>query len=93
MIDVVVLSRRAQKDLRSAPQHVATKLLYWVREVETNSLEETRRQPGFHDEPLKGRRKGQRSVRLSRAYRAIYVIRRDGSLEFVSVEEVSKHEY
>ena len=93
MIHDVVLSRRAQKDLKSAPRHVATKLLYWVGEVETNGLEETRKQPGFHDEPLKGQRRGQRSIRLSRAYRAIYVIRRDGSVEFVSVEEVSKHGY
>lgn len=93
MINVVVLSRRAQRDLRSLPHHVATKLLYWVGEVETNGLEEMRKLPGFHDEPLKGRRKGQRSIRLSRMYRAIYVVKRDGSLEFVSVEEVSKHEY
>ena len=58
-----------------------------------NGLEQTRKQPGFHDEPLKGRRKGQRSVRLSRAYRAVYEFRRDGSVEFISVEEVSKHDY
>jgi len=58
-----------------------------------NGLEQTRKQPGFHDEPLKGRRKGQRSIRLSRAYRAVYEIRRDGSVEFISVEEVSKHDY
>lgn len=93
MINTVVLSRRAQKDLRSAPRHVATKLLYWVGEVETSGLEEIRKQPGFHDEPLKGRRRGQRSIRLSRAYRAIYVIQQDGSVECVSVEEVSKHDY
>ncbi len=93
MIKTVVLSGRAEKDLRSTPRHVVTKLLYWVGEVETNGLEETRKQPGFHDEPLKGRRKGQRSIRLSRAYRAIYETRRDGSVEFVSVEEVTKHDY
>jgi proteic killer suppression protein len=93
MIKEVVLSRGAQKDLKSAPSHVATKLLYWVESVEKSGLETTRKQPGFHDEPLKGRRKGQRSIRLSRAYRAIYVVRSDGALEFVSVEEVNKHEY
>lgn len=93
MIKIVVLSRRAQGDLRSAPHYISTKLLYWVGEVEAKGLEETRKQPGFHDEPLKGRRKGQRSIRLSRAYRAIYVIRHDGSVEFVSVEEVSRHDY
>ena len=33
--------------------------------------------PGYHDEPLKGHRAGQRSIRLSRAYRAIYEIKED----------------
>jgi proteic killer suppression protein len=47
---------------------------------------------GYHDEPLKGSRAGQRSIRLSRAYRAIYEMKKD-TVEFVSVEEVSKHEY
>jgi proteic killer suppression protein len=91
MIRIVVLTRQARRDLRSVPQHVATKLLYWVSEVESIGLEQARKYPGFHDEPLKGKRKGQRSIRLSRAYRAIYVIRRDGTIEFVSVEEVTKH--
>jgi hypothetical protein len=35
---------------------------------------------------------GQRSIRLSRAYRAIHEIRED-TARFVSIEEVSKHEY
>ena len=35
---------------------------------------------GFHDEPLRGQRHGQRSIRLNRAYRAIYVISSDGSI-------------
>ena len=61
--------------------------------VETQSLEEARKIPGFHDEPLSGRRRGQRSIRLSRSYRAIYEIRDDGTSELVSVEEVSKHDY
>lgn len=75
------------------PNHVAAKLLFWVNTVEEQGLEQARKQPGFHDEPLRGRRKRQRSIRLSLAYRAIYEIRRDGSVEFVSVEEVSKHDY
>jgi len=47
----------------------------------------------YHDERLKGKRQGQRSIRLSRAYRAIYVVKSEGPAEFVSIEEVSKHEY
>jgi len=93
MIKIVELTRQARRDLRSVPRHVATKLLYWVSEVESIGLEETRKYPGFHDEPLKGKRKGQRSIRLSRAYRAIYVTRRDATIEFVSVKEVTKHGY
>jgi proteic killer suppression protein len=93
MIHVVTLSRRARKDLRAAPRHVATKLYFWFSEVERVGLEEARKYPGFHDEPLRGRRQGQRSIRLSKAYRAIYVIREDAFAEFVSVEEVTKHGY
>jgi proteic killer suppression protein len=56
-------------------------------------LEEVRKIPGFHDEPLVGRRRGMRSIRLSRAYRAMYRLVRDGNIELVSIEEVSKHDY
>lgn len=64
----------------------------WVASVENEGIEFVRRIPGFHDEPLKGKRQGERSIRLSRSYRAIYQIVRD-KIEFVSIEEVSKHDY
>jgi len=69
------------------------KLETWVDAVERDGLHEVRKTPGYHDEPLKGNRQGQRSIRLSRAYRAIYVVQNEGPAEFVSIEEVSKHEY
>ncbi len=43
-------------------------------------LSEVRKVPGYHDEPLKGQRKGQRSIRLSRSYRAIYVIEEEKNM-------------
>jgi proteic killer suppression protein len=52
-----------------------------------------RKIPGFHDEPLKGDRKGQRSIRLSKAYRAIYVIGNSGNIEIAEIIEVHKHDY
>ena len=64
----------------------------WALAVEAYGLEEIRKVPGYHDEPLKGKRAGQRSIRLSRAYRAIHIISYS-ALEFVSVEEVHKHDY
>jgi proteic killer suppression protein len=48
-----------------------------------------RRIPGYHDEPLKGKRKSQRSVRLNRSYRLIYT----ESDMTILVLEVNKHEY
>jgi len=65
----------------------------WIESVEEEGLEATRRVPSFHDEPLKGKRRGQRSIRLSRQWRAIYEIRTDGIAQFVSIEEVTPHVY
>ena len=93
MIRGVELSKGVIKDLKSAPVRIAVKLKSWVDLVETFGLEDTRKNPGYHDEPLKGKRVGQRSIRLSRSYRAIYIIKRCGSSEIVMIIEVSKHDY
>lgn len=61
--------------------------------MKETGLEEVRKVPAYHDEALKGERKGQRSIRLNRSYRAIYAILQSGAIEFVSIEEVNKHEY
>ena len=92
MIKRVAISKRAQKDLSRVPDHIARNLKYWIEAVETDGLEEVRKVPGYHDEPLFGQRVGQRSIRLSRSYRAIYEIK-SAEVEFVSVEEVKKHVY
>lgn len=69
----------------------------WIANVEEKGLEEVRKMPGLHDEPLKRKRTGQRSVRLGRAYRAIYVVNQQTiELEvigFAEVLEVHKHRY
>jgi toxin HigB-1 len=93
MIYVVKLGKQAQKDLIKCPLHIAIKFKYWVRLVEFGGLEAARLIKSFHDEPLKGQRQGQRSIRLSQAYRAIYVICADGTIEFAEVQEIHKHAY
>jgi proteic killer suppression protein len=50
-------------------------VLGWVNDVESAGLSEVRKVLGYHDEPLKGNRVGQRSIRLSKSYRAIYINR------------------
>ncbi len=89
----VEISRRAEKQLRKVPQHVVDKLLAWVQLAILEGLAEARKIPGYHDEPLRGERAGQRSIRLSRAYRAIYVVDDRASISFVVLKEVSKHDY
>ena len=48
-----------------------------------------------HDELLTGERKGQRSIRLSKAYRAFYIEYDilEGNINIIEVTEVNKHEY
>ena len=81
------------KSLRKLPEFVIDKLNAWVRSVENYGVREVRKVPGYHDEPLKGQRKGQHSIRLSKTYRVIYTEHKDGELEIILIEEVNKHEY
>jgi toxin HigB-1 len=92
MIFNVRISSSAEKDLSKVPIHIAEKLFYWIRIVKLEGLENTRLIKGYHDEPLKGKRKGQRSIRLSRSYRAIYSIQEE-KVKIIFIEEVNKHEY
>lgn len=89
----VVWSKKVNKELDRIPHFIADKFQAWVKAVEETGLLETKKLPGLHDEPLKGEREGQRSVRLNKAYRAIYKEKRSGQHEVIEVMEVTKHEY
>lgn len=89
----VQLAPKVAKALKKLPQHVLVKLYAWVDDVSVRGLREVRKTPGYHDEPLKGIRDGQRSIRLSKSYRAIYVIDESKKLAFIRIVEVNKHEY
>ncbi len=89
----VHITNQAKKEIKKIPKHIFRKLMLWIMQVEKEGLEKTRKTPGYHDEPLRGKRLGQRSIRLNIAYRAIYEIKNDSQIEFVSVEEVHKHDY
>jgi proteic killer suppression protein len=64
-----------------------------ARSVELKGLRKVRKISGYQDEPLKGDQQGQRSVRLSKGYRGIYVEENKGQVNLVIIEEVNKHEY
>ena len=89
----VRITRFAEKQLKRLPRYIKEAALLWLAAVETDGLLKTRRVPGYHDEPLKGDRVGQRSVRLNRAYRLIYEEQDGGHSVTVIVVEVNKHEY
>jgi proteic killer suppression protein len=86
-------NKTVDKQLDRIPEIIARKFRVWVALVEESGIREVRKSKGFHDEPLKGKRQGERSVRLNIAYRAIYVERDSGEVELVEVLEVNKHEY
>ncbi len=92
MLTPVELSSLVKKQLKKLPKHIVVSFQNWVEDVESRGIEEVRKIPGYHDEPLRGELKGLRSIRLSRGYRAYYRIV-DGSIRFVSVERIDKHEY
>ena len=89
----VRITRIAEKQLRKVPLYIREAVVVWAHSVEENGMRTVRQLPGYHDEPLVGSRRGQRSVRLNKAYRLIYEEQRDGTITVVQVLEITKHEY
>ncbi|MEX0774333.1 MAG: hypothetical protein WD042_01325 [Phycisphaeraceae bacterium] len=79
------------KARKKAPESVAKKYELWKELVREHGPEKVREFPGFHDEKLKGVRRGQRSSRLNLQYRVIYTIARE--IVTVFVLEVTPHQY
>ncbi|QLY27308.1 type II toxin-antitoxin system mRNA interferase toxin, RelE/StbE family [Bdellovibrio sp. KM01] len=87
----ITLSRTFEKQLKRVPSHIVDKVYSWLWSLKSKGLRKTQLTPGLHDEPLQGKRWGQRSIRLNKSYRLIYKIVRDE----VQIEllEVNKHDY
>jgi proteic killer suppression protein len=92
VITRIELTKKASKELSKAPTQVHDKFMSWSKYVKDFGLLEARKIKGFHDEPLTGNRKGQRSIRLNKQWRAIYIII-NNKVEFVEVQEVTPHDY
>ncbi len=87
----VILHKRVQKQIKKLPAHIVLNLKTWMTTVEEDGITETRKLSGYHDEPLAGNRKGQRSFRLAKAYRGFYIEHDDKII--IEVIEVNKHDY
>lgn len=89
----IIISKNALKEIEKVPKNIVGALMTWVSSVEKNGINEVRKISGYHDEPLKGDRKGQRSIKLNKAYWAIYEMAESGEIELTTVIEVNKHKY
>jgi len=79
------------RTVKRLPPWIAKEYETWKDLIYRHGPDILRQYRGYHDEPLKGKRKGQRSSRLSRQYRVIYVA--DRKTITVYVLEVNPHEY
>ena len=93
MVTKVFIVKKAEKDLNRLPFYILEKLYSWIEQVELYGIQEVRKIPGHHDESLKGSRRGQRSIRLSKSYRAIYQEYQSSLVIEIFINEVHKHEY
>jgi proteic killer suppression protein len=87
----IYFDKNFEKQLDKVPEYIKIKTMAWVHLVEQRGIREVSRSKGFHDEPLQGKRSGQRSVRLNRSYRLIYIFN-NNSVNIILIE-VTKHEY
>ena len=89
----VVASKKFGKQLRRIPEYIQRAISAWIGDVEDAGIRAVRMRKGYHDESLKGKRRGQRSVRLNRAYRLIYEENKRGEIHLIIILEVTKHAY
>lgn len=83
--------RDITKTCKKIPLQVLKKYELWKDLVFRHGPEILKEFPGFHDEKLKGGRKGQRPSRLSLQYRVIYRI--NGEDISVYILELTPHKY
>lgn len=83
--------RQIPKMARRLPPWILKEYETWKDLVYRHGPEILRSYPGYHDEQLKGIRKGQRSSRLNQQYRVIYAV--DRSIITIYVFEITPHNY
>lgn len=87
----IITTKKFEKQLDRVPNFIRIKVLLWVHLVETRGISEVSKSKGYHDEPLLGKRLGQRSVRINNSYRLIYSFKDEKT--YILLLEVNKHDY
>lgn len=83
--------RSLSKIIKRVPVWIAKEYETWKDLVYRHGPGILKQYPGYHDEGLKGKRKGQRASRLNRQYRVIYIV--ESEIVTVYVLDVNPHEY
>ena len=89
----IEITKKAQKQIKKIPTHIRNRLKTWMFSIRVEGLQKTRRIKSYHDESLKGKRRGQRSIRLSKSWRTIYREEEKNMINLIIIEEVNKHDY
>jgi proteic killer suppression protein len=90
---IVSFSKLSLKQIDKAPKHIREVIKTWADTVEHFGLPYARLFKGYHDEPLKGQRKKQRSVRLNKQWRLIYSENESTQEIEIYILEVTPHDY
>lgn len=91
IVTQVILSGKFKKQITRVPWFIQNKVQSWIKIVESYGIREVAKSPALHDEPLRGNRFGQRSVRVNKSYRLIYkIIKSSIRIELL---EINKHDY
>jgi addiction module RelE/StbE family toxin len=88
---LILEHRRVQRRVGSLPRIVQARYQKWKDIVEASGPMGLRRVKGYHDEALRGDRKGHRSSRLGAQYRVVYTV--IANKVQVKVVDVSAHDY
>lgn len=87
----ITYGRLFEKQIEKVPSHIRKRVQIWIFTVFEDGINETKKLKTYRDEALKGTRRGQRSIRLNKAYRLIYEVREQNI--HIHILEVNKHEY
>jgi proteic killer suppression protein len=88
----IQLTGKFKKQIQKVPSHIQEAASVWIESVKEIGLEQTNVAKGYNAEHLKGPRKGQRSVRMNKAYRVIYTVE-NGEVQVICLLEINKHKY
>ena len=87
----IYFSKGFEKKVKRLPKIIQEAMVLWIGHVKERGVEQVRRDfKGYRDKVLRGRRQGQRSIRLNRDYRLFYSMNKNGE---ITILEINKHEY